>query len=54
MKRTLVETNANDFKREDAAIVAIPRSVIHHDLDRLAGTWSKKGCLKFPVQLVIF
>lgn len=44
---TSVNSVLVEIIKEQLGLKKKPRTVIHHDLDKLAGTWSKKDYMEF-------
>lgn len=51
---TSVNSVLVEIIKEQLGFKKRPRSVIHHELDKLAGTWSKKDYLEFQQKTADF
>lgn len=51
---TSVNSVLVEIIKEQLGLKKKPRTVIHHDLDKLAGTWGKKDYLEFQKNVADF
>jgi len=55
MKRILIDTNAYAaFKKNETDAVNTFKTIVHDDLDHLAGTWSNKDYKEFQKKIKDF